>query len=207
MTEHVIWTRRELLRSFAAATGLPTLNAAAGPRRRVGIIGGGMAGVALAWLLDGERDVVLLEARDSIGGNVQSVDVDLLGRSCVVDMGAQYFHPGPYPLYTALLTSLGLYAGPGGASDAHSFPASITLTADAEPSLRFVSPVLPQRAWPLFAASGAAFAFRVSAAKRASSGESWAGVEDWPDARVSPSSGGAAAVGRVAFRGHRRAAS
>ncbi len=40
-----------------------------------------MAGVSLAWMLDGERDVVLLEARDSIGGNVQSVDVDLLGGS------------------------------------------------------------------------------------------------------------------------------
>lgn len=185
MTQPVIWTRRELLRSFAIATGLPALNAAAGPRRRVGIIGGGMAGVALAWLLDGERDVVLLEARDSIGGNVQSVDVDLLGQSAVVDMGAQYFHPGPYPLYTALLTSLGLYGGQGGASDAHSFPASITLTADAEPSLRFVSPVLPKRAWPLFAQFNqpgtAAFAVAFAAAKRREeAGESWAlTLEDW----------------------------
>ena len=184
MTGPVIWTRRELLRSFAAATGLPALNAAAAPRRRVGIIGGGMAGVSLAWMLDGVRDVVLLEARDSIGGNVQSVDVDLVGGSCVVDMGAQYFHPGPYPLYTALLTSLGLY-GQGGASDAHSFPASITLTADTEPSFRFVSPVLPQRAWPLFAgwnqAGIAAFAVAFAEAKRREeAGESWAlTLEDW----------------------------
>src|SRR4051812_17202565 len=147
----LLWTRRDILRAVAASTLLPAIALAAPARRRVGIIGGGMAGVALAWLLDGERDVVLLEARDSIGGNVQSVNVDLLGQSAVVDMGAQYFHPGPYPLYTALLTSLGLYGGQGVASDAHSFPASITLTADTEPSLRFVSPVLPKRAWPLFA--------------------------------------------------------
>ena len=26
----------------------------------------------------------------------------------VVDMGAQYFHPAPYPTYTALLDHLGL---------------------------------------------------------------------------------------------------
>jgi uncharacterized protein len=65
--------------------------------RRTGIIGAGMAGVSLAWLLDGERDVVLLEAQPEIGGTVQSVAVDLDGQSFVVDIGAQYFNPGPYP--------------------------------------------------------------------------------------------------------------
>ena len=185
MYEPLIWTRRELLRSFAAATGLPALNLTAAPRRRVGIVGGGMAGVALAWLLDGERDVVLLEARDSIGGNVQSVDVDLDGQSFVVDIGAQYFHPGPYPLYTSLLTALGLYPPGQPGSDTHAFPASITLTADAEPSLRFVSPVLPDRVWPLFArwnqAGTSAFALAFSAAKRReAAGESLAvTLGDW----------------------------
>jgi predicted NAD/FAD-binding protein len=164
------WTRRDVLRTLGAATGLPALGLRAATKRRVGIIGGGMAGVALAWLLDGERDVVLLEARDSIGGNVQSVDVELDGQSFPVDLGAQYFHPGPYPLYTALLTALGLYP-PGGADTggAHAFPASITLAADTEPALRFVSPVLPQRAWPLFAAWNTpgvvAFATAFAAAK------------------------------------------
>ena len=67
-----------------------------------------------------------IEAGASIGGNVQSVEVDLDGHQFVVDIGAQYFHPGPYPVYTALLESLGLYppeAAPGGS---HAFPASIT---------------------------------------------------------------------------------
>ena len=68
-----------------------------------------MAGVSLAWLLDGAYDVILLEARDSIGGNVRSVEVELDGRRFVIDMGAQYFHPGSYPLYTALLEHLGLH--------------------------------------------------------------------------------------------------
>ena len=75
------WTRREVLGALAATAGLPAVSRGSGPRRRVGIIGGGMAGVALTWLLDGERDVVLLEARDSIGGNVQSVEVELDGQT------------------------------------------------------------------------------------------------------------------------------
>ena len=140
-----------MLRALVAATGLPALGAGAARRRVVGILGGGMAGVSLAWLLDGERDVVLLEARESIGGNVQSIEVELDGHAFVVDMGAQYFHPGPYPLYTRLLTYLGLHPpDPTRPSTSHAFPASITLAADSEPTPRFVSPVLPERAWPIF---------------------------------------------------------
>jgi len=111
-----------------------------------------MAGVSLAWLLDGACDVILLEARDSIGGNVQSVEVDLDGRQVVVDMGAQYFHPALYPAYTALLEHLGLgdpvSSEPGAA---RAFPASITLTAGLQSTPRFVSPALPERWWPFLA--------------------------------------------------------
>ena len=146
------WTRRDVLRTFAAAATAPVLAGAAAPLRRVGIVGAGMAGVSLAWLLDESREIVILEAQPSIGGNVQSLDVELDGHSFVVDMGAQFFHPGPYPLYTALLTALGLYP-PGSATPgpSHSFPASITVAADGETTPRFVSPVLPGRAWPALA--------------------------------------------------------
>lgn len=115
-----------------------------------------MAGVSLAWLLDGARDVVLLEARDTVGGNVQSVEVDLEGHRFLVDLGAQYFHPGPYPVYTALLRELDLYDPDSSDGPAHSFPASITLTAGIGATPRFVSPVLPQRRWPFFAPWNAA---------------------------------------------------
>ncbi len=102
-----------------------------------------MAGVALAWLLDGQREVLLLEAQPEIGGNVQSINVELDGQSFAVDVGAQYFNPGPYPTYVKLLSLLGL------TSDEHSFPTSITLYDQAEPNPRFLSPVFPQRSWPL----------------------------------------------------------
>src|SRR5262245_39989260 len=142
--------RRDVLRALAASLALP-VRGLAGGRRSVGIVGAGMAGVSLAWLLDGARDVVLLEARDSIGGNVQSVDVDLDGAHIVVDMGAQYFHPRAYPVYTTLLQLLGLPAPASSASATRPFTASITLTAGSEPTPRFVSPVLPDRWWPFFA--------------------------------------------------------
>jgi predicted NAD/FAD-binding protein len=164
------WTRRDVLRTVAAVAGAPVLAGRAATLPRVGIVGAGMAGVSLAWLLDGQYDVTLIEAAPSIGGNVRGVEVDLDGHQFVVDLGAQFFHPGPYPVYTALLAGLGLYppeAAPGGS---HAFPASITVAAQGAPVPRFVSPVLPDRAWPLLApwnSAGTSAFFILFAAARA----------------------------------------
>lgn len=147
--DHAV-TRRDVLRTLAAAVPpLRFVRARSADRMRVGIIGGGMAGVSLAWMLDGAYDVVLFEARDSLGGNIRTVDVMVDGQVVKVDLGAQYFHPGPYPVYTALLSHLGLYPPSTGRS--RSFPASITVANPTEIRPRFVSPVLPERSWPLFA--------------------------------------------------------
>ena len=173
-------TRRAVLRTLATAATAPVLAGVAAPRRTVGIIGAGMAGVSLAWLLDGDCDVVLLEARDTIGGNVQSLDIELDGHQFVVDMGAQYFHPGPYPVYAALLSYLNLYPPESTTPEqSHAFPASITLTDPLEPTPRFVSPVIPGRAWPVLApwnlAGVTAFALCFRAAQtRERRRESWA---------------------------------
>jgi uncharacterized protein len=140
--------RRAVLGALAAA-GAPLAGRAA-PLRKVAVIGGGMAGVACAWLLDDACEVVLIEAAPALGGNVRSVDVLVDGQSYRVDAGAQYFHPGPYPTYVQLLETLGLYPPATGGS--HAFPASITVADPAEGRPRFVSPVLPGRAWPLLAA-------------------------------------------------------
>ncbi|MBV8904155.1 MAG: FAD-dependent oxidoreductase [Acidobacteriia bacterium] len=137
--------RRQLLRTLAGAAGIPLVGGAAQPLSTIGIIGAGMAGISLAWLLDGQRDVLLLESQPKIGGNVQSVAVNLDGQSFVVDVGAQYFNPGPYPTYSKLLSLLGLTA------EEHSFTASITLFNPSESTPRFVSPILFQRLWPLLA--------------------------------------------------------
>ena len=129
---NAVWTRRDVLKTIAATVATPALVHGA-PRPTVAIIGAGMAGVSTAWLLDGLRDVVLLESRENIGGNVRSLDVELDGHQFAVDLGAQFFHPGPYPVYTALLESLGLFppavAPP---SPSAAFPASITIESPGE---------------------------------------------------------------------------
>ena len=83
------WTRRDVLKTIAATVTTPVVAHAAPPRPTVAIIGAGMAGVSVAWLLDGQRDVVLLESRGTIGGNVRSLDVELDGHQFAVDLGAQ----------------------------------------------------------------------------------------------------------------------
>ena len=183
---HTTWTRRELLQTVAALASAPVLAGRAGALPRIGIVGAGMAGVSLAWMLDGTYEVTLIEAAPAIGGNVRGVDVDLDGNQFVVDIGAQFFHPGPYPVYTALLSSLGLFPPvPGSPQSAHAFPASITVAAQGTALPRFVSPVIPQRSWPLIApwnsAGTSAFATLFAAARlREQLNASWAlTLQDW----------------------------
>jgi predicted NAD/FAD-binding protein len=183
---HTTWTRRELLQTVAAVASAPVLAGRASALPRIGIVGGGMAGVSLAWMLDGTYEVTLLEAASTLGGNVRGVDVDLDGQHFVVDVGAQFFHPGPYPLYTALLAWLGLFPPvPGSNESSHAFPASITVAAQGVPLPRFVSPVIPDRSWTLFAswnsAGTTAFATLFAAARlREQLNAGWAlTVGDW----------------------------
>ena len=180
------WTRRDVLKTIAATATTPVLAYGAQPRPTVAIIGAGMAGVSVAWLLDGLRDVVLIESRDSIGGNVRSLDVELDGHQFAVDLGAQFFHPGPYPVYTTLLESLGLFppdvaAPPPSAA----FPASITIEDPDEDNPRFVSPIFNSRLWPLtedwnLPGLGAFFTAFAAAQAREENDESWAlTLGDW----------------------------
>jgi predicted NAD/FAD-binding protein len=145
------WSRRTFLGAMAAAPGLALAAGEPGPMRRVGIIGGGMAGVSLAWLLDVRREVYLFESGESLGGNVRGFEVQSDAGPFVVDMGAQYFHPGPYPTYVELLAQFGLYDPSQAVPTAsHSFPASITVAGAGERDPFFVSPLFPDRSWPLF---------------------------------------------------------
>lgn len=108
-----------------------------------------MAGVSLAWLLDRERDVVLLESQPTLGGNVQTIQLEVENQIYSVDVGAQYFHPNLYRTYIKLLTILGLY--PPALQQSHAFPASITVFNPADYFPCFVSPLPVGRWWPIFA--------------------------------------------------------
>ncbi|WP_329538534.1 FAD-dependent oxidoreductase (plasmid) [Streptomyces sp. NBC_01450] len=100
------------LSTAAALTGIsvgakPARAVTAGStRQRVVVIGGGIAGVATAWLLDGQYDVTLLEAASSLGGHATSMAVDVDGHHGMVDIGAQFFGPYSHPIYNKLVTSV-----------------------------------------------------------------------------------------------------
>jgi predicted NAD/FAD-binding protein len=173
-------SRRQVLASLAGAA-LPF--AARATPRRVAVVGAGMAGIGCAWLLDASHDVVVFESRADIGGHVRTLAIDSGGQSWPVDVGAQYFHPVPYPGYTQLLAELGLY--PAGTGGSHAFPVTITVDQAGGARPAYVSPQLPGRAWALLAdwnqAGTTAFATALRAARRREQADaSWAlTLGDW----------------------------
>jgi uncharacterized protein len=113
----------------------------------VAIIGGGSAAIFAAWLLDGKANVTVYESWTSLFGNVAAKEIDYEGEKVVVDLGAQYFNPGPYPLYIKLLTQLGLH-NPTDLSKGitRSNPSSTALLRYGEEQPRFIS-TLPFESW------------------------------------------------------------
>ncbi|TDD73671.1 protoporphyrinogen/coproporphyrinogen oxidase [Actinomadura rubrisoli] len=75
---------------------------------RIAIIGGGLAGLTAAWLLESTHDVTLLEARERLGGHVASVSVRHRSAFRSVDLGAQDFSTEIFPLHARLLDLLDL---------------------------------------------------------------------------------------------------
>jgi len=81
---------------------------------RVAIVGSGIAGLASAWLLsqDAQREVVLFEAEDRLGGHTHTHEIDLDGRRYSVDTGFIVHNPAHYPLLHALFAELGVESQP-----------------------------------------------------------------------------------------------
>jgi hypothetical protein len=79
---------------------------------RIAVIGSGIAGLASAWLLSREHEVVLFEADDRLGGHTHTHDIELHGRRYAVDTGFIVHNPAHYPLLTALFEELGVATRP-----------------------------------------------------------------------------------------------
>ncbi|HET7235839.1 MAG TPA: FAD-dependent oxidoreductase [Actinomycetota bacterium] len=73
---------------------------------RIGVIGGGIAGMGAAWALDARHDVVLYEAEARIGGHSNTVDVEDEGRVVPVDTGFIVYNERNYPNLVRLFDSL-----------------------------------------------------------------------------------------------------
>lgn len=81
-------------------------------RQRIAIIGSGISGLASAYFLHRNHDVVLFEANTYLGGHTNTVDIVLEGKSAAVDTGFLVFNERTYPNLIALLKELdvGSYA-------------------------------------------------------------------------------------------------
>ena len=83
---------------------------------RIAIVGGGLAGLVAAWRLvqQGVRDVVLLEARTTLGGRILSVDaagmrVDMAESALDrFDLGPSWFWPALQPQLDQLIAAHGV---------------------------------------------------------------------------------------------------
>lgn len=78
----------------------------------IAVVGSGIAGMASAWLLSREHEVVLFEADSRLGGHTDSHDVEVDGKSLVVDSGFIVFNEKHYPLLTRLFAEIDVASQP-----------------------------------------------------------------------------------------------
>ncbi|MGH8122642.1 MAG: NAD(P)/FAD-dependent oxidoreductase, partial [Rudaea sp.] len=81
-------------------------------RKRIAVVGSGIAGLASAWLLSRQHEVVLFEANATLGGHTHTHTIQIDGREVAVDTGFIVFNPRNYPLLTKLFTELGVASKP-----------------------------------------------------------------------------------------------
>ena len=79
------------------------------PRRRIAVIGGGVAGLTAAWVLQRDADVTLYEADDRLGGHAHTHDVVRgTGSTVAVDTGFIVHNERTYPTLLRLFAELGV---------------------------------------------------------------------------------------------------
>ena len=81
---------------------------AGGAPRRIAVIGGGIAGLASAWLLSRRHRVTLFEAGDYVGGHTNTIDIEVEGHRHPIDTGFLVFNDRTYPNLCALFACLGV---------------------------------------------------------------------------------------------------
>jgi len=77
---------------------------------KIAVVGAGIAGNGAAWLLSREHEVVLFEREARVGGHTHTHRVEMQGGEYAVDTGFIVYNPLNYPLFSRLLSELGVYS-------------------------------------------------------------------------------------------------
>ncbi|WP_018876143.1 NAD(P)/FAD-dependent oxidoreductase [Thioalkalivibrio sp. ALE31] len=77
-------------------------------RSRIAVIGGGIAGLSAAWILQTRHQVQLFESEPELGGHAHTVDVPDPQGPTPIDTGFVVYNERNYPLLTRLFTDLGV---------------------------------------------------------------------------------------------------
>jgi uncharacterized protein len=75
-------------------------------RKRIGIIGAGASGLASAWLLDEDHEIILFEKEDRLGGHVCTIPIEKNGKTIPVEAGVEFFSNMMFGQFTKLLQIL-----------------------------------------------------------------------------------------------------
>lgn len=104
---------------------------------KIGIIGGGVAGLASAWLLQEQHAVTLFEGADRLGGHADTVEVEQDGKIARIDAGFEFFFDSMFPRFIRLLSLVG--------APIHRYPVSATLYSTDGRMTRLLPPYNRER--------------------------------------------------------------
>eukprot|EP00930_Biecheleria_cincta_P055267 TRINITY_DN41603_c0_g1_i1.p1 TRINITY_DN41603_c0_g1~~TRINITY_DN41603_c0_g1_i1.p1 ORF type:complete len:810 (-),score=84.18 TRINITY_DN41603_c0_g1_i1:35-2269(-) len=94
---------------YAGAAMLPPINPATGTPTRIAVIGGGIGGCSCAYsLAQSGYDVTVYESREVLGGNAQTANYLVNGKTITQDLSVLYWAPEFYRNYTNLVEMLGI---------------------------------------------------------------------------------------------------
>lgn len=79
-----------------------------GTRRRIAIVGAGIAGLSAAWHLNNHADITVFESEPTIGGHSHSVNLGTQDVPLWLDMGFIVFNEPCYPNLTSLFDHIGV---------------------------------------------------------------------------------------------------
>lgn len=79
---------------------------------KLAIVGAGISGLTVAYLLSNQHEITVFEAADYAGGHTHTVDVEEDGNNLAIDTGFIVFNDWTYPNFQRLLERLGVESVP-----------------------------------------------------------------------------------------------